>query len=97
LAEGIFVVCLHIIFFILCVGGGIFAFLFFHFFLTCWWAEGIFVHVLIIFSNFSIIYPGMCWRVGGAHPSFFLGLVGAPTQKPPKKIKNRNKNNYHNK
>ncbi len=36
-------------------------------------------------------------RVGAAHPSFFLGWVGAPTMEPPKKIKNRNKNNYHNK
>jgi hypothetical protein len=36
-------------------------------------------------------------RVGAAHPSFFLCLVGAPPQEPPKKIKNRNKNNYHNK
>ncbi len=28
-------------------------------------------------------------RVGGAHPSFFLGWVGAPTMESPKKIKNR--------
>jgi len=28
--------------------------------------------------------PGQRWRVGGAHPSVFLGWVGASWPRPPK-------------